>query len=200
MAKFNKVKANLIQSFGETDLRGKERRKAYGTFSGAGLLGTGLPTYPKGYRWTENGVIVNEYQIDITGLGCVGTAANDVIGLAAGGVAYLDQVTLATHGVVFRAEMTCLEVPGEGTATITADIDLSYDTLATLVYDGATDGAAIAATTAWTLGKTVVSEDTATGFAADNYLYLGEGDTAGTTGVYNAGKFVIRTYGMAAIT
>jgi hypothetical protein len=36
--------------------------------------------------------------------------------------------------------------------------------------------------------------------APNVYLYLTEGDTAATTGVYNAGKFVLRTYGMAAIT
>jgi hypothetical protein len=195
MVHYRKATISNLRVVNSIDTKGS----ATAVVSGAGLLGTGSPTYPRHYMWTDSGIIVHQYEVDITGLGCKGDAANDVIGLAAGGAAYLDQVTLATHGIIYRAEMTCLEVPGEGTATITADIDLGYDTLATLVYDGAADGAAIAAGAAWTLGKTVVSEDTATGFAANNYLYLTEGDTAATTGVYNAGKFVIRLYGMASL-
>jgi hypothetical protein len=194
------VKANKFTSYGDVDFRGKEHRKHFGVFSGAGLLGTGAPTYPRKYQWSENGVIITQYHIDITGLACKGDAANDVIGLAAGGAAYLDRVVTATHGLIFRAEMWCLEAPGQETATITADIDIGYDTLATLVYDGAADGAAIASGGNWTLGRTIVSEDQGTVMAPNVYLYLTEGDTAATTGVYNAGKFVVRLFGMAAFT
>jgi hypothetical protein len=196
MVHYRKANISNLRVLNSIDTKGP----ATEVTAGAGLLGTGSPTYPRHYVWTESGVIVNQYEIDITGLACKGDAANDVIGLAAGGAAYLDRVTTATHGLVYRAEMWCLEAPGEGTATITADIDIGYDTLATLVYDGAADGAALASGGSWTVGRTIVSEDQGTVMAPNVYLYLTEGDNAATTGVYNAGKFVFRTYGMAAIT
>ena len=51
---------------------------------GAGAIGTAVA--PATYRWTENGVIITQIKIDLTGLASVATA-NDVIGLAAGGAA-----------------------------------------------------------------------------------------------------------------
>lgn len=205
MAWYSKVKASEIYAGklysysnrtkgdgGLLDVRGEPLSATYG----AGLVGTSDFT-PRTYRWTENGVIITEYQIDITGLKCKGDAANDVIALT--GAGYIDRVVTATHGVIFRAEMSCLEVPGEGTATITTDIDITYDTLATLEYDGAGDGAALASGGNWTAGRTIVTEDCGTGFAANNYLYIGEGSTDATTGVYNAGMFLIRLYGHAVL-
>lgn len=199
MAQFNKVKANRIYTRGQGNSLVDYRGTKMPTSHGAGAIGTSDFGAPRKYQWTENGVIITEYQIDITGLACKGDAANDVIGLAAGGASYIDQVVAATHGVIFRAEMSCLETPGEGTATITDDIDITYDTLATLEYDGAGDGAALASGGSWTAGRTIVTEDCGTGFAANNYLYLGEGDTAATTGVWNAGMFLIRLYGHATL-
>jgi hypothetical protein len=199
MAKFSKVRANKIVAYGETDLRGKEHKSNFGAFYGAGIIGGGSPTGPYKWQWTQNGEIITEYQFDITDLLCKGDAANDVIGLAAG-AAYLDRVVTATHGLIYRAEMTCLEAPVETTATITADIDITYDTLATLVYDGAGDGAALASGGSWTLGRTVVTEDCGTGFAANNYLYIGEGDNAAATGKYGGGKFVLKLYGRPAFS
>ena len=63
--RISNIKCNTLRVYREADFRGKERRKTYGIFSGAGLLGTGSPTYPRGYTFTENGIIVNEYHIDI---------------------------------------------------------------------------------------------------------------------------------------
>lgn len=197
MAQFHKVKANRIYMRGNGNAIVDNRGSIMPASHGAGAIGTAMA--PRKRQWTENGIIITELEVDITGLACKGDAANDVIGLAAGGAAYLDRVVTATHGVIFRAEMSCLEAPGEGTATITTDIDITYDTLATLVYDGAGDGAAIASGGAWTAGRTIVTEDCGTGFAANNYLYLGEGSTAATTGVYNAGMFIVRMYGHAVL-
>lgn len=197
MAQWNKIKANRIYTRGKGNAVVDHRGSIMATACGAGAIGTVFT--PRKRQWTENGIIITEHEFDITGLACKGDAANDVIGLAAGGAAYIDRVVTATHGVIFRAEMSCLETPGEGTATITTDIDITYDTLATLVYDGAGDGAAVASGGAWTAGRTIVNEDCATGFAANNYLYIGEGSTAATTGVYNAGMFVFRMYGHAVL-
>jgi hypothetical protein len=195
MAFFHKLKTSRLNVNGRyTDMRGGVLPVSHGP----GVIGTVFA--PRKYQWTENGIIVTQLEVDITGLACRGDSANDVIGLSGGGAAYLDRVVTATHGVIFRAEMYCVETPGEGTATITDDIDITYDTLATLEYDGAGDGAAIASAGSWTAGRTIVNEDCATGFAANNYLYLGEGSTAATTGVFDAGQFIVKMYGHAVLT
>lgn len=163
---------------------------------GAGVIGTGVA--PATYRYTMgNGDIITEIQIDLTGLGCVGTAAEDVIGLAAGGVAYIGRYVTATCGIVYRAEVICLETPGEGTATITTDIDIAGNSSALLEYDGA------AGTAELNLGGLVAGNSyvvDAPALTADDYLYLVEGDTAATTGVYDAGQLVVRLYGHSILS
>jgi hypothetical protein len=157
---------------------------------GAGAIGTAVA--PKTYRWTENGHIITEIHVDITGLACVGTAAKDAIGLAAGGDAYIGRYVVATCGVVYRVEMICLELPGEGTATITADIDLGAEDDSDVAYDGPVDDVVIN-TASLVAGEMAYTDVPA--LTANDYLYLVEGDTAATTGVYNAGMYIIRMYG-----
>jgi len=188
--RISNIKCNTLRVNRSADLRGKEHGKYYGWTPGAGALGTGVTA--KKYQWTQNGDIVTEYQIDITGLACKGDAANDVIGLAAGGAAYIDQYLESTHGIAYRCEVICVEAPGEGTATITANIDIALNTSGALAYDGAAGAAEIA------LGAHVkggVFVDEALGLTSTDYIYLVEGDTAATTGVYNAGMLIIRFYG-----
>ena len=48
------------------------------------------------------------------------------------------------------------------------------------------------------IGASASTMNTAGAIAANNYIYLVEGDTAGTTGVYNAGKLLIKLYGTLA--
>lgn len=197
MAMFQKIKTNRLQLRGlgnaSVDMRGSKMAAAHG----AGIVGTSSFGAPRKYQWTESGIIITEHQIDITGLACKGDAANDVIGLAAGGAAYFDQYVVAEHGVLFRAEVICVEAPGEGTATITANIDIAANTSAALAYDGAAGTAEIA------LGAHVaggVFVDEALALTTTDYLYLVEGDTAATTGVYNAGQLIIRLYGHATLS
>tara|TARA_Y100001973_G_scaffold102324_1_gene167134 strand:- start:84 stop:665 length:582 start_codon:yes stop_codon:yes gene_type:complete len=163
---------------------------------GAGAIGDGAA--PKAFRRTENGVIVTTIKIDISGLGVKGDAANDVIGLAAGGAAYIYRNEVAKNGVIFRAEVACIEVPGQGTATITTDIDLAFHASAALEYDGAAGAAEINTGGFANAGKVAVDNDL--NLTDNDYLYLVEGDTAATTGVYNAGQFIIRLYGHALLT
>ena len=164
-----------------------------GTTYGVGAIGTGVAG-PTMRRWTENGSIVTEILVDITGLACKGDAANDVIGLAAGGAAYIYRNVVADGGIPYKMEIACLEVPGEGTATITTDIDFNWNASATLAYDGA------AGTSEINTGgfAAVGGVTTAVSLTANDYLYMVEGDTAATTGVYNAGQFVVRVYGHPA--
>ena len=161
---------------------------------GAGAIGTAIA--PKTYRWTQNGTIVTEIQVDLTGLAAKGDAAKDAIGLAAGGAAYIGRYVVATCGIVYRIEVACLELPGEGTATITTDIDIGAEDTATTAYDGAVDDIIIN-TGGLVAGQVVVNETPA--LTANDYIYLIEGDTAASTGVYNAGMYIFRMFGHALL-
>ena len=167
---------------------------------GAGAIGTGTILAPRTYRRTENGIIIKTIKIDITGLTVLGTQAKDCIGLATGTpVAYIGRYVTATDGICFRIEMSCIEVPGEGTATITQDIDLGADGDGTMYEaDGVAIDDIIVNTASLVAGETVVNN--APALTANDYIYLIEGDTAATTGIYNAGQFIIKFYGHPLLT
>ncbi len=167
---------------------------------GAGAIGTGTQTAPVTKRWIEGGTIITQVTFDITGLGMVGTSADDVIGLVAGGAAFIGRYVVATDGVCFRTELSCVEVPGEGTATITQDIDITVNSSAALAYDGAASTGQLHDTAALIAGETVTNNSPLAILTANDYFYITEGDTTGTTGVYNAGQFVFTRYGRALLT
>lgn len=163
---------------------------------GAGVIGTAAT--PTTRRWFENGgVIVTQITFDITGLGVVGTAANDVIGLVAGGVAYLGRNVVATNGVIFKAHMSCIEAAA-GSATITQDIDIATNASAVLEYDGAAGSAKLINGATMVEGQGVENLVPAT--TANDYFYIVEGDTAATTGVYTAGQYVLTIHGHAVLS
>jgi hypothetical protein len=159
---------------------------------GAGAIGTGVA--PATYRRNENGTIITEIKIDLTGLDSSGTT-NDVIGLAdpGTGAAYIGRNVVATNGVIYRVEVTCLEVPATGDADILfvagSEADEKFDdTVAntTTLADGTGD---------WAAGQTVVLN---TGVTANYYYYMTQG--ASDNAAYSAGQFIMRTYGHALLT
>lgn len=161
---------------------------------GTGAIGTGAIGAPQTYRWIENGVIITQIKFDITGLGVKGTAANDVIGIVSTAPdAYIGKNVVATNGVIFKAELTCIETPGEGTATITQDIDIATNASGTLGYDEAAGAARLINAGSVSIGQTVVNLVPA--LTANHYYYIVEADTAATTGIYDAGMFILTTYG-----
>ena len=163
---------------------------------GAGALSTEVaPQYRRQVKGTE---VITEILVDLTGLANKGDAANDVIGLAAGGAAYIGKYVAATTGVIYKAEIVCLEVPGQGTATITTDIDVNFNASAVLAYDSAAGTSELNTGGFAAIGASASAMNTAGAIAANNYIYLVEGDAAGTTGVYNAGKLLIKLYGTLA--
>ena len=157
---------------------------------GAGALSTEVAPQ---YRQKTNGTeIVTEILVDLTGLAVKGDAANDVIGLAAGGAAYIGKYVQATMGILYKVEVICLEVPGEGTSTITTDIDINFNSSAVLAFDGAAGTSEINTGGFAAVGGKISD---AVSLTAADYIYLVEGDTAATTGVFNAGKLLIKLYG-----
>jgi len=158
--------------------------------NGAGAVGTAFA--PRTFRRVENGNIITTIHVDLTGLACKGDAAKDAIGLAAGGAAYIGRYVTATYGIVYKIEMAVIEAPGEGTATITSDIDLGAEDVGSTAYDGGVDDVVIN-TGGLAAGKTF--QTLVPALTANDYLYLVEGDTAATTGVYNAGQLIITFWG-----
>lgn len=157
---------------------------------GPGLIGTAAT--PVTRRWTEAGVIITQFKIDLTGLASVATA-NDVIGLAAGGIAFIRQYKPAIDGIIFKAELSCIETPAGGDN----DVNVVANSSGTLAYSGAggttygiNGGDAVA-------GQTI--QNLVQGLTADHYFYLtaGTGDTAAT---YTAGQFIFTTWGHALLT
>lgn len=157
---------------------------------GPGLIGTAAA--PVTRRWTEAGVIITQFKIDLTGLASKNTA-NDVIGLAAGGNAFIRQYKPAIDGIIFKAELSCIETPAGGDD----DVNVVAAASGTLAYDGAggttygiNGGDAVA-------GQTI--QNLVQGLTADHYFYLtaGTGDTAAA---YTAGQFIFTTWGHALLT
>lgn len=179
----------------QVDTYGVDYRGPILSEHGPGAIGTEFA--PRTYRWKENDHIVTEIQLDLTGLGVVGTAANDVIGLVTDApAAYIGRYVVATCGVVYRVEVECLETPA-GSATITTDIDIAANTSGALGYD---DGAGAAECNLGGLAVGCSYIVDAPGLTADDYLYLVEGDTAASTGEYNAGQLIVRLFGHAALS
>jgi len=162
---------------------------------GAGAIGTAFA--PRTYRRTENGHIITEIHIDLTGLKAKGTAALDAIGLT--GAAYIGRYVVATYGIVYKAELICLELPAKASGTVGLDIDIAADDENDIAYDGAVDGGILIDGGAQAAGQVV--EDLVQGMTADDYIYIVEGgghDAADC--VYNAGQLIIRFYGHAVIS
>lgn len=159
------------------------------TEHGAGAIGTYAA--PVTTRYTENGVIITDIKIDLTGLASVATA-NDVIGLAAGGAAYVGRNVVANNGIIYKMELICLETPAGGDN----DVNVVAAASGALAYDGAggttygiNGGDAVA-------GQVVAN--LVQGLTANHYFYLtaGTGDTAAA---YTAGQFIVRMYGHPAL-
>ena len=165
---------------------------------GAGAIGTSSFGAPETRRWTQNGIITTQIKVDITGLAVTGTAQGGAIGLDGIDGAYIGRYVLATYGNVYKIEMICLETPTEETATFEQDIDLCYTTAADVKAGEDVDVDIIAAGRDWAVGETVQTILPGA-LTANDYLYLAAGDTAGDTGEYGAGQFIINFYGHAAL-
>jgi len=153
---------------------------------GAGAIGSaGAPVTS---RRTQDGTIITEIKIDLTGLASV-AAANDIIGLAASTPpAYIGKYVAATYGIVYRVEMICLETPATGDD----DINLVAGSDGTEHVDDAVTGAAVIINGGdQAAGKSVVNDAPAITDARWLYLTCGTGGAA----TYTAGQLIIRLYG-----
>ncbi len=135
--------------------------------------------------------------IDLTGLNSA-ALDDDIIGVPAGGAAHIGQVTAAANGTVHTALMKCLELPAGGDPNVALwsadEATGAHDTLITTLTEtelltSQGDG------TDWAAGDSIAL---ATLPAADQWLYLVQGDGTGTNGTYTAGIFLIEFTGTTA--
>ena len=163
-----------------------------GTTWGVGAIGTGVA--PKAYRQTDaiNGLIITEVHIDLTGLKAKGGDEGDAIGL--GTVpAFIYKNEVANNGIIFKHELICTELPASTSGTISTDINVAWNSAATIDFDEA-GGTASQIDSGHLVAGQIVVDNTAA-ITANHYAYLTEGDTAASNGVYNAGQLIIRFYG-----
>ena len=161
--------------------------------AGTGIT-TGTNTVYKSSVVKVGGIFETNIYIDLTGLSS--NAPGDIIGKASTANSHIGQITTAVNGTIVGGYMQCLETPTTGEP----DIDLFYADEATGTEDAAVSGlsnqvSVLAAAADWTIAANVNMRPLSAIVAADKYLYLvGGGGT--TDGVYDAGKYLIKLYGV----
>lgn len=153
---------------------------------------SGTGTVYKTSVFQVGGIITTRILLDLTGLHSKNTDG-DIIGEgSAAAAAHLGQITAARNGTILGGIMRCLEVPTGGDPNIalysateaTGKYDDAISGLTeTIIFDPAAD---------WTID---MSRSITTPPAADEYLYLVQGDAAGTDAAYTAGKYLIELFG-----
>jgi hypothetical protein len=163
------------------------------TEHGAGAISTSFA--PVTRRYTQNGVIITKIHFDLTGLKVKGDSTGDAIGLGAGGAAYIGRYVTSTYGVVYKAELACIELPAVASGTITALVDIGTNPTGTHEYDDGTSATVKLDNSGITAGQ--MMETLVPALTNNDYIYLVEGDTAATNGVYSAGQYILTFYGHA---
>jgi len=155
-------------------------------------------TFKTGSVGQINGEVITTIFFDMQDLALTNAStAAKVIGKASATAnASITKITEAKNGVVYGAELICVETPG-GTGT-TTDLDI-IATTDDLTTDEAVSGDnLLIAGNAIAKGDVLRTEEgVAPAFAGLNnhFVYIATGNAQGTTGTYNAGKFILRLFG-----
>ena len=191
--------AIIEESGGAGTIVGTSGGTTLSTSYGAGAIstGTGAAGAPQYSRTTVGDIIITTIKVDLMGLTVKGGNAGDAIGVGTN-PAYIYKNVVAENGVIFKQEIACLELPTAASGTITTDINLAWNSAATIDYDEAVGTGAEINTGGLVAGQ-VVSDETAA-ITANHYAYLTEGDTAASDGVHSAGQILITLYGAKLAT
>jgi hypothetical protein len=140
----------------------------------------------------EGGIFTTRLLIDLTGLDSEATDG-DIIGVdGTSNPCHFGRITAAECGTVLGGRMTCIETPAGGDPNLmlysaTEATGTESDAIAglteTLLLDRAGD---------WAQNDVY---GVATPPAANEYLYIVQGDATGTAATYTAGKFLIEFFG-----
>lgn len=158
---------------------------------GDGAIGTSSFGAPRTFRATQDGVIITQIKIDLTGL-YDGGSVNDGIGLATTDYCYIGQNVVATNGLIYKAELSCIETPAGGDPNINVventDGEIAGDAAVGTDYVTG-DGGDLSA------GETIQKVDPAA--TADDFYYLQIATSTGAT--YTAGQLIFTTWGHAVL-
>ena len=175
------------------NIRGTASGTALSTSYGVGILGTTTFTSPAYSRTQLANIIVTTVTIDLTGLKAKGSSAGDALGLGTT-PAYFYKNVVAENGVIFKQTLSCLET-ATASGTVTTDINVAWNSAATIDYDEAAGtGAEI---NAGAMSAGAIIEDNTVAITADHYAYLTEGDTTASDAVFTAGVYMLTLYGAA---
>ena len=161
-----------------------------------GLYGAGsVSTFSKPIlqKWRDHGVFRESIWVDLTGLAVKGDAANDVIGLDGVANAFIYNSLIWFDGIIFKIEISCIEAPTTASGTITQYVNFGWSSSGTLEYDDAQGGSLVHNTDTLVAGETKSFDGQGIG---NLKLYILEGDTAASSGVYAGGQYLIEIYGM----
>lgn len=161
------------------------------TEAGTGIT-AGTGTVYESSVTREGGIITTQILIDITGLHSEATDL-DIIGVdGSSNPAHIGQITAAKNGTILGGIMRCLEVPTGGDPNIALySADEATGTEDSLIT-ALTETALFDPDADWTID---MSRSLTAVPAANEYLYLVQGDATGTDADYTAGKFLITLYG-----
>jgi len=165
---------------------------ATGTAEGGGIDASDAVSIQVG---EINGEIITTIFVDI-GIGSIQSSSTNTgaIGNGTDAAAYITQVTTAINGIVYKAELICVEVPAVASGALNLDIDLSANA-SSIASGSAVSGTPVCESAgSATLGRLIKNTAAIT---PDHYLYLAQSGT--NAGVYNAGQFIIKLYGAAAL-
>jgi hypothetical protein len=163
---------------------------------------TGTYSFNTGSVGMINGEVITTIFFDMQALALTNAStAAKVIGKgSATANASITKITEAKNGVVYGAEIICVETPGGAGTTTDLDIIATTDDLTT---DEAVSGDnLLIAGNAISKGDVIRSaEGVAQTFAGLNnhFVYLSTGNAQGTTGTYDAGKFILRLFGAPTV-
>ena len=162
------------------------------TSYGTGVVGSaGAPQYS---RVRVGDIIITTVKIDLAGLGAKGGNAGDAIGTGTT-PAYFYKNIPAENGIIFKQSLVCLETTAVASGTTTDDINVAWNSAATIDYDEAAGtGSEI---NAGAMAAGAVIDDLTAAITANHYAYLTEGSTEASDAVFNAGQYALVMYGMA---
>jgi len=184
---------------GTGSIVGSSGGSVHSTSYGTGAISTGgtAAGVPQYARTTVGDIIITTVKIDLMGLKAKGGAAGDAIGVGTT-PAYVYKNNIFQNGVIFKQEISCLELPTAASGTVTDDINLAWNSAATIDFDEAAGTGSEMDAGAMVAGQ--VFSDATAAITANHYAYLTEGSTEASDCVFATGQYLLTFYGAKLAT
>ena len=183
----------VTESHDSSTINGVSAGTTVSTSYGTGAVGTdGAPQYT---RTRVGDIIKTTVKISLNGLKAKGGHAGDAIGVGTT-PAYIYKNVVAENGVIFKQRLVCLETAAEASGTLTDDVNVAWNSAATIDYDEAVGTGSEVNAGDLATGGSAVTDGAVT---ANHYAYLTEGGTEASDCVYNGGCYLLEMWGAASL-